>query len=253
MTPRARARLRALLAGTVCAGLSAALTGCMGDDPDAGTNGVGKLTAAQIEKKARSAARSAEAVRLSGTVVSKGQTYRLQMRLKNSGGHGEVSHKGKSSFELLRVGKDLYLKANEDFWARQGKGGKEPTKNDRRAARKLVGKYVKVPSQDPAYKQFSGFTDMKVLLDGLLALDGSREVGDHGEVGGMKTIRVEAGEGNGGTVDVALHGTPYPLKLQRGGDAGTVRLSAWNQSFELSAPKKEQVVDYGKKISADGS
>ncbi|NGO73840.1 hypothetical protein G5C65_37105 [Streptomyces sp. SB3404] len=220
------------------------------EDPDQGTNGVGKLSPAKIEARSRAAVRSTEAVRLSGSVVSKGQTYRLRMRLKQNGGVGEVSSRGGSTFELLRVGKELYLKAGADFWAAQEKGGGKSSKSDAAAAAKLEGKYVKVPPRDPAYRQLSGFTDMRVLLDGLLTLKGKRETGARRQVGGVKTIRVRAGKGNGGVIDVSLKGRPYPLRLERGGGAGTVRLSGWDQNFTLKPPTTDQVVDYGKSITA---
>ncbi|MGH3311144.1 MAG: hypothetical protein ACRDP3_11255 [Streptomyces sp.] len=250
MVGSARTRRRAALTGVVCAGLTAALAGCGSGDPDAGTNGVGKLSAKRIERKARNAAEQADAVRLSGNVVSKGKTYHLDMRLKRSGAMGTVSEGG-STFTLLRVEKDLYLKADTRFWARQEKGGGKPSRSDVEAAGKLRGKYVKVPPGDPAYKQLSGFADMRVLLDGLLAMNGKRETGDRGEVGGVGTIRVRAGEGNGGILDVSLAGTPYPLRVERGGDAGALELDDWNKDFALNAPAKRQVVDYGRKISAN--
>ncbi|MFE0873426.1 hypothetical protein ACFW4X_00835 [Streptomyces smyrnaeus] len=252
MTGRARAPRSAALLALFCVGASTALSGCGGGDgdPDEGTNGVGKLSAAKIERKAKAAAERAKAVRVSGNVVSKGQTYRLEMRLKESGGVGEVSAEGGPTFELLRSGRDLYLKAGTDFWARQ-EGGKEPSKSDIAAAAKLKGKYVKVPEQDPAYKQLSVFTDMDTLLDGLLTMEGKRETGERATVAGTRAIRVTAGKGRGGTVDISLEGDPYPLRLRRAGGAGTVRLSDWNDGFPLHAPKKEETVDYGKKISPE--
>ncbi len=248
MVGRARTRRSTALVGVVCAGLTAALSACAGD-PDEGTNGVGKLSATRVEKKARAAAEKAGSVKLSGNVVSKGVNYRLNMRLKRDGATGKVS-KGNSTFALLKVGKDLFLKADADFWARQEKGGKEPSKSDVRAAGKLDGKYVVVPSGDPAYKQLSGFADMRLLLDGLLAMNGKREIGDRGEVGGVRTVRVQAGEGGGGIVDVSLIGKPYPMRVERGGGAGTLELAEWNKDFALRAPNKKQVVDYGRKIAA---
>jgi hypothetical protein len=112
------------LVAAMCAGLAATLAACGGGDkdPDAGTNGVGKLPAAKIESRARTVAGSARAVRLSGNLVTKGRTYKLDMRLKGDGGTGQVSTKG-SIFALLRVGKDLYLKADAGFWAHEGSGG----------------------------------------------------------------------------------------------------------------------------------
>jgi hypothetical protein len=240
-----------VLKGAVCVGLTVALAACGNSDPDAGTNGVGKLSASRIEKKARAAAEGADSVKLSGTVVSKGQIYRLNMQLKRDGAMGKVAARGGSTFWLLRIGKELYLKADAGFWARQEKGGKQPSKSDVQAAGKLDGKYVKVPSGDPAYKQLSGFADMRVLLEGLLVMNGKRETGDRGEVGGVRTVRVQGGGGSGGVVDVSLLGTPYPLRIERAGGAGTLQLDDWNKEFELEPPAKQQVVDYGRKIVAN--
>ena len=92
---------------------------------------------------------------------------------------------------------------------------------------------------------------MSTLLDGLLTMEGKRERGERSTVAGTRTIRVMAGKGRGGTVDVSLEGTPYPLRLSRAGGAGTVQLSDWNDGFALHVPNKEETVDYGKKISPE--
>ncbi|MEU8580741.1 hypothetical protein [Streptomyces abikoensis] len=250
----------AALVGALCVGLSAVLTACGGgaEDPDAGTNGVGKLEPAAIQDKARAAARGAEAVHLSGNVVSQGRTYRIDMRLKKNGGTGRVSSSAASSFELLRVGDDLYLKAPAGFWAKgstpapskaPAAGATAPAKPDAAAAAgKLDDKYVKVPGDDPAYQQFRGFTDKDVLLDGLLALHGTLTRGDHGTVGGVRTIRVAGAKGGGGTMDVSLTGTPYPVRVQRAGGAGQLELDGWGKDFALAVPDKNQTVDYGKQL-----
>ncbi|OEU96982.1 hypothetical protein AN218_33605 [Streptomyces nanshensis] len=251
MSGCARTRGTTVLKGVVCVGLTVALAACGTGDPDAGTNGVGKLSASKIEKKTRAAAERARSVKLSGTVVSNGRTYRLDMHLKRDGATGKVAAKGGSAFWLLRVGKQMFLKADADFWARQKKGGEEPSKSDVQAAGKLDGKYVKVPAEDPAYKQLSGFADMQSLLEGLMMMSGERETGDRGEVGGVKTVRVQAGGGSGGVVDVSLIGSPYPLRIERAGGAGTLELGDWNKEFALEPPAKQQVVDYGRKIVAD--
>ncbi|MEU1279890.1 hypothetical protein [Streptomyces sp. NPDC005805] len=238
-----RAR-RAALAVALCAGLSAGLTAC-GEDPDAGTNGVGRLSAQEIETKARAAADAAASVRLSGTLVSKGGTYKLNMRLKHEGATGSVTSKD-NTFELLRIGDSLFLKADAGFWSHaDGKQDAEPTEADVEAAQKLGDKYVKVPEGDPSYKQFRGFTDMDVLLDGLLGMQGKLSKGDRTEVGGVKTIKVLAAEGEGGVLDVSLIGEPYPLKFARAGGAGVLLLGDWDKEFPLEEPAKDETLDYG--------
>jgi hypothetical protein len=216
------------------------LAGCS-EDPDAGTNGVGKLPPDKIQSRSRAAAESAEAVRLSGTVVTNGRTYTLDMRLKSGGGSGSVTSKG-VAFGLLRIGEQLYLKADAGFWNHaDGDTGAA-------SAGKLDGKYVKVPQGDPSYKKFSGFTDKDVLLDGLLTLHGALATDGHHEQAGTPTIRITGDEGSGGTLDVSLDGKPYPLRLDRAGGAGTLTFSSWGKNFTLTEPKKNETVDYGKKL-----
>lgn len=222
------------------------LTGCS-SDPDEGTNGVGKLAADTIQTKTRTAAESADAVRLSGTVVTNGTTYTLDMRLKDEGGTGSVTSKG-STFRLLRVGEHLFLKADAAFWSHEDSGKGEDSKSDAAAAEKLGGLFVKVPTGDPSYKKFSGFTDKDVLLDGLLTLHGSLATDGHHKQSGIRTIRITGDEGSGGTLDVSLEGSPYPLRLVRAGGAGTLLLSDWGKDFALEEPKKDETVDYGQQL-----
>ncbi|MBT2386199.1 hypothetical protein [Streptomyces sp. ISL-11] len=249
----------AALVGALCVGLSVALTACGGggEDPDAGTNGVGKLDPVKIQDQARSAARTAPAVHLSGSVVSQGRTYKIDMRLKRDGGTGQVSSDA-TTFSLLRVGDELYLKAPAAFWSHGDGAGAKPSsstvpKGDSAAAAgKLEKKYVKVPSGDPSYQKLKGFTDKDVLLDGLIGLHGKLARGEHGTVGGTRTIRVSGAGGSGGTLDVSLTGTPYPLRVQRAGGAGQLELADWGKDFALAVPAKGETVDYGKAIPTGG-
>lgn len=238
--PAVRARHRAALAVALGAGLALGLTGCMGDDPDEGTNGVGKLSATEIDARARTAADSAAAVHLAGTLISKDGSYILDMRLNANGGTGSVTSR-ENTFAVLRVGDDLYLKADAAFWGADGKGADE----DAEAARKLDGKYVKVPEDDPTYKRLRGFTEKDTLLDGLLTLHGTVNKGDRDKVDGAPTIQLLGGKGEGGALDVALKGEPYPVRVARGGGGGTVTLAEWGRSFDLAAPPQDDTVDYG--------
>ncbi|MEV7193498.1 hypothetical protein AB0N81_17075 [Streptomyces sp. NPDC093510] len=250
--PLASRARRAAFVSAMCAGLVAAatsLSGCSsGEDPDAGTNGVGKLSAPKIQGKASKAAEAASAVRLSGTLVVKNHTYTLDMRLKGEGGTGTVTSKGQT-FQLLRVGEALYLKAGSEFWTHEsGKGDGTSGQADETAAAKLDGKYVKVPEGDPAYQQLSGFTDKDKLLGGMLTLHGGLAKGDRGTTGRLRSIKITGDEGAGGTLSVSLEGKPYPLRLERGGHAGTVKLTDWNRDFPLKEPAKDEMVDYGKQL-----
>ncbi|GGW86333.1 lipoprotein [Streptomyces malachitofuscus] len=239
---------RAVLAGAVCALLvtGTALTGCS-EDPNEGTNGVGRLPADQIQSRAQQAAKSVGTVRLHGTVVTSGRTYTLDMRLKEKGGIGSVTTKGET-FRLLRIDDELYLKAGAEFWGQGAGGGEDGGKADAAAAGKLAEKYVKVPQGDPSYKKFIGFTDKSVLLSGLLTLHGELATDGHHEQSGLRTIRVTGDKGSGGTLDVSLEGEPYPVRLVRAGKAGTLTFSGWGTDFPLKKPAKDETLDYGKQL-----
>ena len=103
-----------------------------------------------------------------------------------------------------------------------------------------------MPSGDPAYQQLRGFTEKSALLKGMLGLQGTLSKGDRSEVGNVRTVRIAAGkDGEGGTLDVSLQGTPYPLRFERAGGAGVLELADWNKDFALAAPAKGDTVDYG--------
>ncbi|MFJ4710793.1 hypothetical protein [Streptomyces sp. NPDC088785] len=241
--PLARRTRRTLLVGAMCTGLAAGLAAC-GDDPDAGTNGVGRLEPGSIRSRTVEAARSADAVRLAGTVVSGGKTYRLDMRLKDEGGTGSVTTGG-TTFGLLRVDEHLYLKAGADFWSHSDDAG---ARHGAGAGDALDGKYVKVPAGDPSYKRLSTFTDKDVLLDGLLTLHGTLAKGERGTSAGVRTIALTGDDGSGGTLDVSLEGTAYPMRLERAGGAGTLQLTEWGKDFALDEPTSADTVDYGKQL-----
>ncbi|WP_329413343.1 hypothetical protein OG802_23390 [Streptomyces sp. NBC_00704] len=242
--PQGRTRRTSLVSAVCALVVGVGLAGC-GEDPDAGTNGVGKLPAARIQEKTKAAAGSVDAVRLSGSVVTSGRTYRLDMRLKADGGAGSVTAQG-ATFHLLRVGEQLFLKADAAFWKKED--AKSGDGSDTAAADKLDGKYVKVPAGDPSYRKFSGFTDKDLLLDGLLTLHGALATDGHHEQDGVRTVRITGDGGSGGKLDVSLEGTPYPLLLERAGGAGTLRFSSWGKDFALEEPAKDQTVDYGKQL-----
>ncbi|WP_381354655.1 hypothetical protein [Streptomyces cinereospinus] len=222
------------------------LTGCGSEDPDAGTNGVGKLPADKIQATTRAAAEAAPAVRLSGTVVVGRSTYRLDMRLKSDGGTGSVTA-GDATFQLLRVGEELFLMADAEFWS-NGEGDTSDASDTTAAADKLDGKFVKVPEGDPSYKRFSGFTDKSVLLDSLLTLHGTLATDGRHQQFGVRTIRISGDQGSGGTLDVSLEGRAYPLRLVRAGGAGTLTFSDWGKDFALEQPAEDETVDYGQQL-----
>ena len=84
MTPTGRVG-RAVVVGTLAAALAACGSGGDGGEP---TNGLDELPAEQIERRAAEAAHEARSVQLSGTVLTDGRSYRLDVRLTAEGAVG---------------------------------------------------------------------------------------------------------------------------------------------------------------------
>ncbi|WP_377269536.1 hypothetical protein [Peterkaempfera sp. SMS 1(5)a] len=234
--------------GTVCAAVALA-AGCSGPppDPDAGTNGIGRQAPDTIAAKARAAALGASSVHLSGTVVSAGATYRLDMRLKSGGGTGKVVS-GARTFELLRVGSQLYVKGDAAFYSEASSGSSSAVSAS--ASAKLEGKYVRVHSTDPSYRQLSVFTDKAAMLGSVTDLGGPARKADYRKVDGLRTVAVTTDGGS--TVRVSLQGTPLPVEVDRPGNAGTLTLSEYGRDFTVTAPSAGQVLDFGTGSAATG-
>ena len=228
--------------GASCAALAAALAGCGGEDPDAGTNGVGKLPAAKIESKARAAAQRADTVRLSGNVVSQGRTYKLDMRLAKDGAKGELTTKA-AAFQLLRVGEALYLKADAAFWAGEKSGTSGRTRPGARPS--SAASTSRCPPPTPSTSASAASPTRTPCSPACSGCTASWRPVTAATSTASAPSGWPAGAGSGGTLDVSLEGTPYPLRLQRAGGAGVVRLADWGKSVDLKAPAKDQVVDYG--------
>ncbi|MFJ6212846.1 hypothetical protein ACIQGZ_05865 [Streptomyces sp. NPDC092296] len=234
--------------GTVCVTAALALTaGCGASDPDEGTNGVGRQTPDAIAAKARAAALAAPSVRLSGSVVSAGATYRLDMRLKESGGTGKVVS-GNRTFELLRVGSKLYVKGDAAFYAAGGASASATatasvTASAGSAASTLEGRYVRVHSSDPSYKELSVFTEKDALLGSVTDLGGPVHKGNYTRVDGVRTVSVATDAGS--TLRVSLVGTPYPVRVERAGGAGTLDLTEFGRDFKIATPPAADILDYG--------
>jgi len=224
--------LRTLLALGAGLALTGGAAGCAAD-PDAGTNGVGRQTPEAIAAKSRAAALAARSVHLSGTVAGQGTLYHLDVRLTDGAGVGRVTGGGRD-FEVLRVDGRLYLKGGAGFY--------DTTGTSREAAETLRDKYVVVSPDDPAYQGLEELTDRQALLGSVTDLAGPPRKDGYREVGDSRTVAV-SGPG-GGTLQVALQGTPYPVRVDRPA-GGSLDLSEFGKTVKVTAPPPAQVVDLG--------
>lgn len=239
-----RLRLRAPVVLLLSAALFA--SGCSsGDDP----TGRAAEPVDAILDQARTAAKTATAVHLTGTWVSQRVEYQIDMRIKTDGAVGEVTSAG-TKIELLRTGTDLFVRGDESLY--QPRDGRQDPDAEK-SAEVLRDKFVKVPADDPAFARLSGFTQLHPLLDDLFRLNGKVKKDGREDVRGAETLVLSADKGRGGQVFVALGPVAFPMRYSPGPNGGRLDLYEYNQDFAVAPPPGDKLVDYGPLTGAQPS
>jgi hypothetical protein len=228
----------AVLALTACGG-SGSLPGASSPSPTPSDNGVAALSASQILSRARAALQAAPSVRVKGTVVSEGAPLAVDLRAGEKGGRATITQRNQT-FEVLRIGTTVYIKADADFWRTQS--------GNAAVAELLKGKYLKGSTTDPKLASIAELTDMDKVVGNLLQPEGTVAKGQKKTVRGVEAIALVVSGQNGGTLYVATHGQPYPLQVVSGStsEPGTIDFLDYGVPVRLTAPPAEQVVDTSK-------
>jgi hypothetical protein len=202
----------------------AALTGCGGA---ATANGVAAKPPAEVVAAAKAAADTANSVHVSGSLVSNGSPVTLDLDLlAGEGGRGQVSEDG-LSFELIHVGRTVYLKGSRAFY--QHLGGAT-------AAQLLQGRWLKAPATIGSFASLASLTDLRRLVDMALAINGTPAQAGVATVAGQKAVGL-TNASKSGTLYVATTGQPYPIAVTEGGaSSGRIVLDRWNEPVSLTPP-----------------
>jgi hypothetical protein len=216
-------RLRAsLLAGLAL--FVGALAGCGGSGSK--SSGTASKSPAEIVAAAKAAADEAASVHIAGT-VSEGSPLSLDIQLlSGTGGRGRITQNG-VSFELIALGRTVYIKGTPAFYRRIGGAA---------AAQLLQGKWLKAPATAGEFSSISSLTDLRKLIDTTLATHGSLAKGATTTIGGQQAIAVKDLT-KGGVLYVASTGKPYPLEIAKAGPSGgRIIFDRWNQAVTISPP-----------------
>jgi hypothetical protein len=229
-------RVRLSLAGlTVAAALIlliAVLTGCGGgsssSSSSSSSNGVADKSPADILAATKVASDAARTVHVSGSIVSSGSPITLDMSLiAGKGGHGQLSESG-LAFELIQVGKTVYIKGSPAFYKKIGGTA---------AAQLLQGKWLKAPASNSDFASLSQLTDLRQLVDQTISTHGSSLTkAGTSTVAGQKVVGI-TDKTEGGTLYIAATGQPYPVQIVKtGSGGGKITFDRWNSSVTVAAP-----------------
>jgi hypothetical protein len=209
----------------------AALAGCGGSSSSSSSsssgNGIADKSPADILAATKVASDAASTVHVSGSIVSDGSPITLDMNLlANKGGRGQLSESG-LSFELIQVGKTVYIKGSPAFYKHIGGTA---------AAQLLEGKWLKAPASDSDFASLSQLTDLRQLVDQTLASHGALTKAGTSTIAGQKVVGI-TDKAKGGTLYIAATGQPYPVQITKAGSGGgKISFDRWNKTVTLAAP-----------------
>lgn len=217
----------------------AMLAGCGGGSEGASSTtsaaSLDGLTAAQVLAKAHAVAGAAKSVRLSGDLAP-GVTVDLLLA-GVARGSGTVIQQG-GRIELVRVGNDLYFKADDETLSNTVAGG------DATIVAKIAGRYVKGGVDTAGFADFAALLDLVGFVNTGLKPEGAISRVPGVPVDGVPTVGLKSPDADGGGIlYVASHGDPYPLRLQPSTGAEAITMSDWNAAATIEAPPADHVID----------
>lgn len=229
-------------AATALAAIALAVAGCTQPGP-ASTTSAGATatpaaptvaapsTAAELAEKTQAAIEAATSVAIKGGGEQDGtRTFVDLIGTLDETSYHLLMTQGDATFEIIAVGSDFYLKANEAFFTQIGA---DPA--DMQYADKWVtGESVGASNLDMNPTSLLGSLSMGLAADGL-----SPEV-TSGTVDGQDVFIVTNAEGaTSGQYSIAADGSWLPVKFTAADVEFT--FSQWNQPVTVEAPPSDQV------------
>jgi hypothetical protein len=189
------------------------------------TDGLEKKPAAQVERDAAAALKSAKSVHVKGTGSSGGQPVRLDLRIQATSTTGTIGLQG-VSFEITTIGADTYVKADQRGWRVLGAPA---------LVQRFAGRWVKLqPGQATQLRGFSLDSLAAQLTTNESPLEPSVEPATLDGTG-AKVVVVSKQDGS--KLYVANGRPAYPLRIERKGvDAGRVDFIEYGVDFHIAAP-----------------
>ena len=163
---------------------------------------------------------------------------------------------GNQTLELLRVGQDVYLKGDAQFYksivgslTTPAPAGSTPSASASPSAaaqggitiQAMQGQYLHIGPSDPSYQVFASITDPASLVDQILSGTGSLSKDGQQDIRGSKTL-ILSGSTPSTKVYVGIDGPPYLLRVIPAG-GGTLDFLDYDRPITLQAPPANEVME----------
>lgn len=220
----------------------ATLAGC-GDKPSGSTAepGFTEKSVADIQAAAVEDMMAATSLRMVGQREQDGKTITLDLAVTTEGKCDGTMTAGEGTAGLRSVDGASYVKGDEEFW--KAMAGDQAT-----MIVALIGdKWAKLPSGGD---DFSSFCDLDEFFNELDNDDTTNDkLGATREIDGVEAIEVTSDGESGGTLSVWVSTADphYIVSIEEvgGTEPGKFTFSDFNETFEITAPADDEIVDLG--------
>ncbi|MBO1418373.1 hypothetical protein [Streptomyces sp. FH025] len=206
-----------------------------------------RLSAQEIQKKAKDALATATSMKIDGSFGSADGVMKINLAMDTKGQcQGTMGLPGMGSYELISDGKQYFIKPDAQFWKTFG-----GPKGDA-VAELFKGRYLTGFQNDPKMKDLAELCDLSVASKQMLddGRAGAPTKGSAGTVNGVKTfsLKMKDAKGQQSFLHVATEGKPYPVRVEQttGKDAGKIDFLDFDKPLTITMPSPDNVVDYTK-------
>ena len=102
-------------------------------------NPLAAMTADQIAAKAATDFKTVSSVHVTGKVADSGQVISFNLTVGRKNCKGEMGIKGEGTFSMVKIGKSLWIKPDDQFWKYAAGSSLTPA-----VSQILTGKYIKI-------------------------------------------------------------------------------------------------------------
>jgi hypothetical protein len=210
------------------------LTACGGDDEKSNA----KTEAKALADETVALLKKVDDFRMVGGGESDGSKMEMDICVRKGMDFKGTMKMDGSPVEVIKIGQDLYMKADAAFWAKSMGGEGGPGEGMDAMSKLMAGKYMKTPADGDG----DGFDDPSDFFDG--SSDGVVK-GEPVKIDGKKLIPLSKKDKDGATTTVFVpeKGKPYPVLIKQDQDKTEIKLSRGKNKCEPAVPPADQIVD----------
>lgn len=197
------------------------------------------LTADQIAARTTADLKTVSSVHITGLAADSGQVVTLNLTLGAKGCQGQMGIKGEGTFSLLKIGKTVWIKPDNQFWKYAGGSSLTPA-----VMQILAGKYIKPSAKDSSLGSLGAFCSPGQFAAAFVGQASGLSKDGTTTITGQPALRIKD-DGDSGVLYITVSARPEFLRVD-GGSNGRLNFGGYNRPLRLTPPPASEILDGAK-------